>query len=89
MNKLLYFAALVDKLGLASEEIDLPSNVTDVRGLVALLKQRGGAWEEVFGNDALRITVNNNFPNSLRHSKAGMKSRLFRHGYNASNLQAM
>ena len=59
--KLLYFAALVDKLGLASEEIDLPSTAADVRGLVAILRQRGGAWEEVFGNDALRITVNKQF----------------------------
>ena len=61
MIKLLYFAVLVDKLGLASEEIELPSNVSDVRGLVQILKQRGGAWEEVFGNDALRITVNKQF----------------------------
>ena len=59
--KLLYFAALVDKLGLASEEIDLPSSAVDVSGLVAILKQRGGAWAEVFGNDALRITVNKQF----------------------------
>lgn len=71
MNKLLYFAALVDKLGLASEEIDLPSNVTDVRGLVALLKQRGGAWEEVFGNDALRITVNKQFSELVTPLKSG------------------
>ena len=71
MNKLLYFAALVDKLGLASEEIDLPSNVTDVRGLVALLKQRGGAWEEVFGNDALRITVNNVYRTRYATQKRG------------------
>lgn len=61
MIKLLYFAALVDKLGLASEEIDLPGQVSDIRGLITALKQRGGAWEEVFGNDALRITVNKQF----------------------------
>ena len=59
--KLLYFAALVDKLGLASEEIDLPNIAADVGGLVAILKQRGGTWEEVFGNDTLRITVNKQF----------------------------
>jgi len=71
MIKLLYFAALVDKLGLASEEIELPSNVSDVRGLVQILKQRGGAWEEVFGNDALRITVNKQFSELATPLKGG------------------
>lgn len=61
MLKLLYFAALVDKLGLASEEFALPEGMPDIRGLVAALKQRGGAWDEVFGNAALRITVNKQF----------------------------
>lgn len=71
MLKLLYFAALVDKLGLASEQIDAPGTVTDVRGLVALLKHRGGAWEEVFGNDALRITVNKQFSELATPIKSG------------------
>ncbi|MBT9612316.1 MAG: MoaD/ThiS family protein [Burkholderiales bacterium] len=71
MIKLLYFAALVDKLGLASEQIELPSNVNDVRGLVAQLKQRGGAWEEVFSNDALRITVNKQFSELAAPIKSG------------------
>lgn len=71
MLKLLYFAALVDKLGLASEQIDAPDSVTDVRGLVALLKQRGGAWEDIFGNDALRITVNKQFSELATPIKSG------------------
>lgn len=71
MIKLLYFAALVDKLGLTSEEIALPSNVSDVRGLVQILKQRGGAWEEVFGNEALRITVNKQFSELATSLKSG------------------
>lgn len=71
MIKLLYFAALVDKLGLASEQIELPSNVNDVRGLIAQLKQRGGAWEEVFGTDALRITVNKQFSELATPIKSG------------------
>ena len=61
MINLLYFAALVDKLGLASEEIDLPDQVDDIRGLVATLKQRGGVWQEIFSDGALRITVNKQF----------------------------
>jgi len=60
MIKLLYFAALVDMLGSASEMLPapLPSNV---RALVALLKQRGGAWKTVFGQRSVRITVNKQF----------------------------
>jgi len=58
--KILYFAELVDLLGLASEELneDLPQNV---RELVAQLKQRGGTWEDVFGKRSVRITVNKQF----------------------------
>ena len=71
MIKLLYFAALVDKLGLASEEIELPDKVSDVRGIVQILKQRGGAWNEVFGKDALRITVNKQFSDLTTPIKNG------------------
>lgn len=60
MIKLLYFAALVDMLGSASETLSAPLP-GDVRALVALLKQRGGAWEQVFGQRSVRITVNKQF----------------------------
>jgi molybdopterin synthase sulfur carrier subunit len=60
MIKLLYFAALVDMLGSASETLAAPLP-SDVRALVALLKQRGGAWEQVFGQRSVRITVNKQF----------------------------
>lgn len=71
MLKLLYFAALVDKLGVASEQIDAPAELGDVRSLVNMLKQRGGAWEEVFGNDTLRITVNKQFSDLTTPLKSG------------------
>ena len=71
MLKLLYFAALVDKLGVASEQIDAPAEMSDVRSLVGMLKQRGGAWEEVFGNDTLRITVNKQFSDLTTPLKSG------------------
>ncbi len=60
MIKLLYFAALVDMLGSAGETLAAPLP-GDVRALVALLKQRGGAWEKVFGQSSVRITVNKQF----------------------------
>ena len=61
MIKLLYFAALVDMLGTASETLELPGIPYSVRELVALLKLRGGQWEEVFGKSSVRITVNKQF----------------------------
>ena len=61
MIKLLYFAALVDMLGTASEKLELPGNPYSLRELVALLKQRGGQWAEVFGKSSVRITVNKQF----------------------------
>lgn len=71
MLRLLYFAALVDKLGLASEDFALSADVSDIRALVAALRQRGGAWEEVFGNAALRITVNKQFSELATPVKSG------------------
>lgn len=59
--RLLYFGSLVDRLGCAGEEIALPADVIDVRGLVDYLKQRGDAWELVFGRGSVRITVNKQF----------------------------
>lgn len=41
MAKILYFAGLVEKLGRASEETELPPAVTDVRTLLAWLRLRG------------------------------------------------
>lgn len=58
MAKLLYFAALPDRLGTSAEEIELPEGVATMRALLALLRARGGEWEHVFGAGALRITVN-------------------------------
>ena len=60
MIKLIYFAALVDMLGCASEELADPLP-PDVQGLLALLQQRGGAWKNVFGKSSVRITVNKQF----------------------------
>ena len=60
MIKLFYFAALVDMLGCASEELASPLP-PDVRGLVVLLQKRSGPWGNVFGKSSVRITVNKQF----------------------------
>jgi sulfur-carrier protein len=61
MAKILYFAALVDKLGSASEEVALPAAVTDVRALMAWLRARGAAWERALAEGTVQITVNRQF----------------------------
>lgn len=58
MAKILYFSTLVDKVGASSEEASLPETVTDVRGLLAWLRGRGGNWEIALKEDAVRVTVN-------------------------------
>lgn len=71
MIKLLYFAALPDRLGTSAEEVDLPEGVATVRALLALLRARGGEWEHVFGAGALRVTVNKRFADPDTPIKAG------------------
>jgi molybdopterin synthase sulfur carrier subunit len=58
---ILYFATLVDKLGTASEEVVLPAAVTDVRALLAWLRQRGASWELALTETGVRVTVNRQF----------------------------
>lgn len=59
--KILYFAGLVEKLGRASEETELPPAVTDVRTLLAWLRQRGENGEHTLAENAVRVTVNRQF----------------------------
>lgn len=61
MIRLFYFAALVDELGTAYEEIALPPEAATVADVLAVLRARGGKWERTFGSGLLRITVNKEF----------------------------
>jgi len=61
MAKILYFANLVDKLGSSSEEISLPTSITDVRALLAWLRGRGGHWETALMEHMVQVTVNRQF----------------------------
>lgn len=47
MIRILYFASLRERLGRDAEELELPvGGVTDVAGLMAILRSRGGVWGE-------------------------------------------
>jgi sulfur-carrier protein len=46
--RLLFFASLRENLGTSAEEVDLPPTVTTVGSLREHLRDRGGAWGNVF-----------------------------------------
>ena len=58
MLKILYFAGLRERLGLGSEELELPTGVSDVAALRDVLAARGGAWESLVTLRNLRYAVN-------------------------------
>jgi molybdopterin synthase sulfur carrier subunit len=59
--RILYFAALAEKLGSTQDELTLPNEVQDVRGLLAWLRTRGGVWEQTLADDKVRVLVNRQF----------------------------
>lgn len=61
MAKILYFATLVSDLGLDAEELELPSDVSHVSQLLALLRGRGDLWNERLVDDQVRVVVNKQF----------------------------
>ncbi|MBD3810958.1 MAG: MoaD/ThiS family protein [Betaproteobacteria bacterium] len=62
MVKILFFGDLVDTLGMASDEIALPPDVTDVERLLFVLSQRGEIWKKMLlGNPKLNVTINKQF----------------------------
>lgn len=62
MVKILFFGDLVDTLGISSDEIELPPDVTDVERLLFVLSQRGEMWKKMLlGNPKLNVTLNKQF----------------------------
>ena len=57
--KVLYFAALSERLGTRGEDLEVSPTVATVAGLRALLMDRGGAWQSALAQGkALRVAVN-------------------------------
>ncbi len=60
--KILYFAWLRAKIGTGAEDIALPAGVTDVAGLTAWLRARGGGYAEALANESVvRVAVNQEY----------------------------
>jgi sulfur-carrier protein len=48
--KLLYFAWVKERVGLAEEQVELPASVVTVDDLIGWLKERGPEYEAAFEN---------------------------------------
>ncbi len=60
--KILYFAWIRSKTGIAAEEVSPPASVTDVASLVAWLKTRGGGFAEALSDPRIvRVAVNQEY----------------------------
>ena len=58
MTKLIYFAWVRERIGLAEEDIILPEEVTNVSGLLAYLKDRGEGYEIALQEpDIIRVAL--------------------------------
>ncbi len=57
--KILYFAWVREKTGVDAEEVQLPTDIKDVMGLVEWLRGRGDGFAEALGAvSAVRAAVN-------------------------------
>lgn len=60
--KILYFAWLRAKVGVAEETISLPEDVSTLYQLINWLKQRGPEYEEIFSDlDVVRVAIDQEY----------------------------
>jgi molybdopterin synthase sulfur carrier subunit len=72
MVKILFFGDLVETLGMASDEINLSPDITDVERLLFMLSRRGEMWKKMLlGNPKLNITINRQFAEKSAPIKDG------------------
>ncbi len=58
MTRLLYFAWVKEKTGIASEDVDLPESASTVADVIAWLKTRGPEFENAFAQgETIRAAV--------------------------------
>jgi molybdopterin synthase sulfur carrier subunit len=69
--KVLYFAWMRERVGIAEEDVELPAGVTDVAGLIEWMKTRGGGFENAFTEMAVVRTAVNQVHVELSHPLDG------------------
>ena len=76
--KVLYFAWLRQRIGQREETIELPDGVSDVSGVVDLLRGRSDAHARALANmDAVRVAVNKEFAEMSTAVNSGDELALF------------
>ena len=76
--KLLYFAWVRTRVGVAEESVDPPDGVSDVAALLDWLKTRSPGHAEALKNPALvRVAVNQEFAKPDRRIAAGDEIAIF------------
>ena len=65
--KVLYFAWMRERVGIAEEDVELPAGVTDVAGLVEWMKTRGGGFANAFTEMTVVRTAVNQVHVELSH----------------------
>ena len=71
--KLVYFAWVRERIGLAEEEVSPPADVVSVRDLLAWLKKRGEGYEAALLHpEAIRVAINHEHVNH-RETIAGAR----------------
>lgn len=59
MLKVLFFASLREKLGVAEEEIIFTEELSDIAALRQFFCQRGGVWQDTLGTEQKIMTAIN------------------------------
>ncbi|MGH7053895.1 MAG: molybdopterin converting factor subunit 1 [Stellaceae bacterium] len=76
--KLLYFAWLRARIGVAEEEVPLPAEVRDVGGLIRWLTSRGANYAEALKElKTVRVAVNQDYVGMDHPVRAGDEVALF------------
>jgi molybdopterin synthase sulfur carrier subunit len=76
--KVLFFAGLREQLGTATEEIELPQDVTTVAGLRSFLSRRNDTWKGALAEaKPIRTAVNQDMAQPGARIKAGDEVAFF------------
>ena len=76
--KILYFAWIRSKTGIAAEDVSPPAGVTDVASLIDWLKTRGAGFAEALNNPSVvRVAVNQEYVKGDHPVRPGDEIALF------------
>ena len=77
--KVLYFAQLREKFGLAEESVQVPEGVRTIADLMQHLGARGGVWQETLGGQyAFRVAMNQEMVSQQTALVEGAEVAIFR-----------